>query len=180
MRKVLHVGCGDYHPLRVHPIFRFGDWQEIRFDIDPNVKPDLIGTMTDMSSVEDGGFDAIFSSHNVEHLYPHEVPVALSEFRRVLKPGGFALITLPDIQAVAQLVAADRLEDTAYISPAGPICPIDMMYGLRSSMAAGNLYMAHRTAFTAKTLGQHLLNAGYSEVSVRHGEGYDLWALAVK
>ena len=55
-----------------------------------------------------------------------------------------------------------------------------MMYGLRSSMAAGNLFMAHRTAFTAKTLGQHLLNTGFSEVSVRHGEGYDLWALAVK
>ena len=30
-----------------------------------------------------------------------------AEFRRVLKPGGFALITLPDLQKVAELVAAD-------------------------------------------------------------------------
>jgi predicted SAM-dependent methyltransferase len=43
-----------------------------------------------MKAVASESVDAIFSSHNIEHLYPHEVPVALAEFIRVLKPGLFA------------------------------------------------------------------------------------------
>jgi hypothetical protein len=45
------------------------------------LNPDIVGTMTDMSAVADASVDALFSSHNIEHLYPHEVPVALAEFR---------------------------------------------------------------------------------------------------
>lgn len=103
-----------------------------------------VGTMTDMASVASESGDAIFSSHNIEHLYPHEVPVALAEFLRVLKPNGFAVITCPDLQAVCALVAEDKLTEPAYTSPAGPITPLDILYGLRSSMQKGNLYMAHR------------------------------------
>ena len=123
--------------------------------------------------------DAVWSSHNVEHLYAHEVPVALAEFHRVLRPGGFALITLPDLQKVAELVAADGLEDVAYVSPAGPIRPLDMLYGWRRSIARGNLFMAHHTGFTAKTLGQALRRAGFDPVAVSRS-GFDLWARGTK
>lgn len=116
----------------------------MRLDIDSAVKPDIIGTMTDISAVADGSVDAIFSSHNIEHLYPHEVPLALGEFMRVLKPDGFSVITCPDLQSVAALVAEDKLLDPAYTSPAGAIAPLDILYGHRASMAAGNTYMAHR------------------------------------
>jgi len=50
-------------------------------DIDQSVNPDIVGTMTDMSQVQGASVDALFSSHNIEHLYPHEVPVALADFR---------------------------------------------------------------------------------------------------
>lgn len=177
MKTVLHVGCGYPDPLKLHPAFRNPDWRELRLDIDPEARPDVVATMLDMSAVETGSVDAIFSSHNVEHLFPHEVPVALAEFRRVLKPEGLALITLPDLQKVAELVAADKLEDPAYLSPAGPIAPLDMLYGLRAAMAAGNLYMAHRTGFTARTLLGHLANAGFAWAMVQR-DGWDLWAVA--
>lgn len=108
--------------------------------------------MTDMSQVKDASVDALFSSHNIEHLYPHEVPVALAEFKRVLKPGGFVVITCPDLQAVCALVAEDKLTDAAYVSPAGPIAPIDILYGHRPAMANGNTYMG--------------LYAGIPEISV--------------
>ena len=39
--------------------------------MDESVAPEVIGTMTDMSAVETGLMDALLSSHNVEHLYPH-------------------------------------------------------------------------------------------------------------
>jgi predicted SAM-dependent methyltransferase len=58
------------------------------------VQPDVLGTMTDMSAVATGSVDAVVSSHNMEHLYPHEVPLALAEFVRVLKPDGRALAVL--------------------------------------------------------------------------------------
>ena len=35
-----------------HFVFQSDDWQEVRFDIDESVAPDLIGTMTDMSAKE--------------------------------------------------------------------------------------------------------------------------------
>jgi len=58
-------------------------WKEIRLDIDPANAPEISGTMLDMSAVAEGSVDAIYSSHNIEHLYPDEIPVALKEFLRV-------------------------------------------------------------------------------------------------
>jgi SAM-dependent methyltransferase len=140
--------------LRKHPAgrttaaFASLDWRELRLDIDPTVSPDIVGTMTDMADVPDESVDAVFSSHNIEHLYPHEVPLALAEFLRVMKPGGFAVITCPDLQSIAALVAEDKLTDAAYVSPSGPIAPIDILFGYRPQMAIGNLYMAHHCGFT--------------------------------
>src|SRR5207248_2053781 len=120
---VLHIGCGTYRPDKLHAQFRVPGWRELRLDADPAVEPDIVASMTDMSMIPSGSVHAIWSSHNLEHIFAHEVAQALKEFHRVLHPEGFALITLPDLQRVAELIAADRLEDTAYMSAAGPIAP---------------------------------------------------------
>lgn len=180
MKSFLHVGCGPKHKERTTKAF--STWRELRFDIDESVEPDLVGTMTDMSSVSSESVDAVFSSHNIEHLYPHEVPQALAEFVRVLKSDGIAVITCPDLKSVCALIAEDKLTDPAYTSPAGPIAPLDILYGLRSSMARGNLYMAHRCGFTQKVLTATLQAAGFKSVaSMSRGYPYfDLWAVASK
>lgn len=173
----LHVGCGPKRAEQT-PFAGMG-WQEIRLDINPAVAPDLIGTMTDMAAVADHSVDAVFSSHNIEHLYPDEVPTALAEFRRVLKPNGFALITCPDLRSVCALVANDQLTEPAYTSPAGPIAPIDILFGHRPSLQAGNRYMAHRCGFTQKVLTATLQAAGFQQVaSLQRPSAFDLWALA--
>ena len=179
MKTFLHVGCGPKHKDRTTRGFNTNHWKELRFDIDESVQPDLVGTMTDMSSVASGSVDAVFSSHNIEHLYPHDVPVALAEFLRVLKPDGFAVITCPDLQSVCALIAEDKLTEPAYTSPAGPIAPLDILYGHRPAMARGNLYMAHRCGFTQKVLTGTLQAAGFATVAAkRRGHPYfDLWAL---
>ena len=179
MKTFLHVGCGPKHKDRTTRGFNTNHWKELRFDIDESVQPDLVGTMTDMSSVASGSVDAVFSSHNIEHLYPHDVPVALAEFLRVLKPDGFAVITCPDLQSVCALIAEDKLTEAAYTSPAGPIAPLDILYGHRPAMARGNLYMAHRCGFTQKVLTGTLQAAGFATVAAkRRGHPYyDLWAL---
>ena len=163
------------------PGFDGPDWSEIRLDIDPSVSPDLIGAMTDMSAVQTGSMDAVFSSHNIEHLYPHEVPVALSEFQRVLKDDGFVVITCPDLLSVAQFIVERGLGETAYMSPMGPITPLDMLYGHQGAMGAGNLFMAHRGGFTAQTLLETLQRAGFGKITVIGRKSwFVLWAVATK
>lgn len=180
IKTVLHVGCGLPNPEKLHQLFRGGGWRELRLDIDPGVQPDIVASITAMTPVEDATVDGVYSSHNLEHLFAHEVPVALAEFCRVLKPGGVALVTMPDLQAVAAAIANDQLEDTLYVSPAGPICPVDVLYGFRKSIAAGNVFMAHRTGFTARTLREKLEAAGFTQVRVERGQAFDLWGIGYK
>lgn len=178
-KTLLHVGCGPQRKASIAPGFHSDEWLELRLDIDERVAPDFIGSMTDMSAVADASVDAIYSSHNIEHLYPHEVPQALAEFKRVLKEDGFVVITCPDLQSVCALVAQGKLTEPAYLSAAGPISPIDILYGLRSSMAQGNLYMAHRGGFTTNTMNDALRAAGFPIVaSVARPEFFDIWAIA--
>lgn len=180
MNTFLHVGCGPKRTERRTPGFTPDQWREVRLDIDPGVEPDIIGSMTEMSAVQTASMDAVFSSHNIEHLYPHEVPVALAEFRRVLKSDGYLVITCPDLQSICALVAQDKLLEPAYESPAGPIAPIDILYGHRPHLARGNLYMAHRCGFTQRVLGATLRQSGFGSVVTARREhpAYDLWALA--
>lgn len=178
-RTVLNIGSGPARPEKLHPAFRDADWREVRLDIDPAVEPDIVGSMTDMgAAIADGSVDAIWSSHNIEHLQAHDVPVALAEFRRVLTREGFALITCPDVEAVAALVLEKGLDAVAYVSPAGPVTPLDMLFGHGASIAAGHGFMAHRTGFTVARLARVVLEAGFAEVRLAKGR-FDLWALCL-
>jgi predicted SAM-dependent methyltransferase len=179
-KTVLNVGCG--YPLRqkLHRHFHGPEWREIRLDLDPAVQPDIVCSITDISPVAADWVDAVWSSHNLEHLQRHEVPLALAEFLRVLKPHGLLLVTLPDLQQVARLVAEDRLEESAYVSQSGPITPLDMIFGHTASLARGNQFMAHRTGFTARSLHKLLIEAGFVEVTLRQGVSFDLWATGYK
>ena len=177
MPTFLHVGCGAKRKDQTTRGFNTPDWSEVRLDIDPGARPDIVADMVDMSAVATGSMDAIFSSHNIEHLYQHQTQSALREFRRVLKPSGFAVIGCPDLQAVARLIAEDKLGEPAYQSPAGPVTPHDMLYGFGPQMALGQLFMAHRSGFTRTTLMQALQRAGFARAGARRIY-FDLWVVA--
>ncbi|MBU3632004.1 methyltransferase domain-containing protein [Polynucleobacter sp. AP-Feld-500C-C5] len=180
MKKFLHVGCGPQTKSGLKG-FSSDDWQEIRFDIDQNANPDILGTLVDMTAVSSDSYDAIFSSHNIEHVFPHEVPLALAEFYRVLKPDGFVVITCPDLQAVCEAVVEDKLLEPLYESPAGPISPIDILYGHRGYIERGNHYMAHKCGFTYSALGGAFLSSGFKEIfGGRRPDAFDLWLVAFK
>lgn len=178
-RKFLHVGCGSARKPNVSPGLRGDDWVEIRLDIDPAAEPDIVGTALDMSAVPTGSVDAVFSSHTLEHLYAHEVPLALAEMRRVLKPDGIMVSTVPDLQSAAQMIAEDRLFDTAYMSPAGAITPFDILYSYRGFVGRDRPYMAHHGGFTLTTLMAACTDAQFASVVGARGN-FALWVLASK
>jgi len=179
LKRVLNAGSGSYAARKLHPVFAGDVWHEIRIDIDPQAKPDIVSSITDLkSSFEPQSFDAVWSSHTLEHLYAHEVPLALAEFKRVLKPDGFALITSPDLESVASLILDGGLDKVAYTSPAGPITPLDMLFGHSASITRGQLYMAHKTGFTCALLGRYFVDAGFPMVLVKRQQ-LDLWALGL-
>lgn len=161
---LLHVGCG-YEPLPPG----FGHYAETRLDIDARCEPDIVASMTDLGRI--GPFALVYSSHCLEHLEPHDVPVALSEFRRVLAEDGAAVIMVPDLEGVAPT------DDVLFVSPAGPISGLDLIYGFRPALTQ-QPHMAHRTGFVADTLRAAMETAGFRGVVVERQPNHNLMAVA--
>ncbi|MBB4863424.1 SAM-dependent methyltransferase [Pseudomonas nitritireducens] len=179
IQSVLHVGCGPSRLGDLPALFQTGEWHEVRLDIDEGVEPDIVASMLNMDFVEDCSVDAVFSSHNIEHLYPHEVRTALSEFLRVLKPEGALILKCPDVLSVAQaIVESGSVDSPLYDCSAGPIAALDILYGHRPSMEAGNLFMAHKTAFTSSSLASELFSVGFRRVVIARDILYGLHVVA--
>jgi hypothetical protein len=149
MKRVLHVGCGEKTVADLPPYF--ADWQEIRVDLDPAARPDVVASMTDLSAVASSSVDAVFANHSLEHLYPHDVPLALREFRRVVNDDGFVALVVPDLEAAARMILEGKLHQPAYVSSGGPITAFDMIFG-HSPAVRDSPLMAHKSGFTKHSL----------------------------
>jgi hypothetical protein len=165
MRLLVNAGCGPAGGTRLPTMFR--DWQQLRVDSDPAVSPDIVASITDLSAIPTGCANALWSAHCVEHLYGHEVVHALCEFYRVLADDGFACVIVPDLQAIAQYIATDRLHEPIYQSNAGPVSAHDMIFGFGSAIAQGRESMAHRCGFTPTLLMQRLQETPFAEIVIR-------------
>ncbi len=176
---LLHVGSGPAGAPAVRG-FEAKAWSITRVDANPDAKPDLLASQTDLSAVASGSCQALLSRHTLQHLYPHEVPKALTEFVRVLNATGYAVLSCPNLKSLAELVAQDKLGQTAYTSPAGAVAAIDLLYGPRRALAAGQLALAHHCGFTLKVLLATLRAAGFASVAgiERAGPAHDLWVVA--
>src|ERR1700730_6410229 len=111
-RTFLNAGCGSIDHARLPQFFR--KWRQIRVDVDPGMKPDMVANNADLSAIPDGTVDAIWAAHCVEHLFAHQVPRAFAEFRRVLCESGFVCIIVPDLAAISQWIGTDCLDGESY------------------------------------------------------------------
>ncbi len=166
LKRLLHAGCGT----SALPEFMTSreKYQEVRLDINPAAKPDVVASLTDLGVI--GTFDAVFCSHCVEHLYPQDVRVALAEFYRVTKPGGFAIVIVPDLEDVR------ATEDVLYEYEGGPLTGLDLIYGSRYD-TAGNPFMAHHSGFVSSTLRAAMESAGFDTVTMKRLPKYNLMAV---
>lgn len=105
-------------PLRLH---LGGDqvkegWKILNIQRLPGV--DFVGTCTDLSQFADNSVTEIYGSHIFEHLgYRSELPLALAEAYRVLKPGGLFRAGVPDLDTVSRLLIDPKrtIEELGYL-----------------------------------------------------------------
>lgn len=164
--RILHVGPGNMRlPAWLPPL------EEVRLDLSPDFKPDIIASITDMGDI--GEFSFVYSSHVLEHLYPYDVPKALREFYRVLTPGGMAVVLVPDLEGI------EATDDVLYVSPRGPVTGLDMIYGMSEALPA-EPHMAHHTGFVERTFRKALVAAGFEVMDIARSPAFTLFAMAKK
>lgn len=173
MKRLLHIGCGPKR-LQHLPAFFHNGWEEIRLDIDPAVEPDIVASIVDLSGVDSDAYDAVWSSHNIEHLFHHEAISMLTQLRRVLKPDGWCVVTCPDIRTAMAFALEHGLDAPMYQSAMGPISARDMLYGHMASIQHGNEFMAHKNGFDLNSMAEVFRAAGYPRFYGER-EGTNLW-----
>ena len=139
----LHIGGRIVHP----------DWKI--FDARPGAGVDFVGHCADLSRFDDDSVAEIYASHVIEHLsYKRELPQALSEFNRVLVPGGRVRIGVPDLPTLCAL----------YLDPALDAAE---RYEVTRMMFGGQLDPAdfHYAGFDEESLTAYLRKAGFVDVA---------------
>jgi SAM-dependent methyltransferase len=177
---VYNLGAGARRILKdLPPDHPLSGWTEVRVDLNPASRPDIVADLTDLGGkVADGAADLVMLSHVIEHFFDHQVDTVLREVARILHPQGAAVFKCPDLAQLARLIIDEDLERDIYTSPAGPIRVLDVMYGHRASVAKGDVLMAHRTGFTESSLADRLLRAGFAEVRSVKGPSVDFHCVA--
>ena len=162
--RVLNVG-GNSKAIAIPE--HYAGWNHLLLDIAPGPDVDVLLDARKLAEYEGAKFDSIYSSHNLEHFYPHDVPKVLSGFVHALAADGYVDIRVPDLPSVMKEVV-DRgmeLDDTLYVSPAGPISAHDVIYGWGAEIERSGVdFFAHKRGFSVKSLSQALAAAGFVHI----------------
>jgi predicted SAM-dependent methyltransferase len=139
----LHIGGTRPHP----------DWKIV--DVEPRPEVDYVMNAADLSAFADESVDVIYTSHVLEHFHHtlnNELLRVLIEWRRVLKPGGKLLISVPDLRVLCWLYGNPNL------------LPEERMHLMRI-MFGGQTdeYDVHKAGLDFEILGMYVEQAGFSD-----------------
>jgi SAM-dependent methyltransferase len=110
--------------------------------------------------------DAIYASHVLEHLYVEDAERLLRECQRVLRPGGYLRLVLPDLRSmVAEYLAAADPEAALRLNRRLLFRPERRPQGLwhRLQAAFGDMH-SHKFMYDLPCLSQRLAVAGFSDI----------------
>ena len=93
---VADIGCGLWSPHMENCKIK-------RFDINPKANPDVICDIRAIPEADET-FDAVYSSHVLEHFYFWEAPELVQEWSRILKVGGEIKIRVPNFAWAAEMI----------------------------------------------------------------------------
>lgn len=139
----LHLGGKEAHP----------DWKIL--DIEPRPEVDIIGDAADLSQFADNSVETIYASHILEHFHyglGNELLKTLSEWYRVLQPGGKLMVSVPNLQVLCWL----------YLNPT--LDPMQRIHIMRIMFGGHmNEYDVHRVGFDPEVLALYLQEVGFAD-----------------
>lgn len=148
----LNLGCGD----KLLPHYINIDAAPIR----DGRQPDLICDACDLTPFADNSVDEVLSVHLIEHIFPGEVPNAISEWIRVLKPGGRLVIECPNLLSACEALVnmpEAAMESTGEAAQR-------TMWAFYGDPVAGDPLMTHKWGYTPQSLSRLLRDAGLRDV----------------
>ena len=128
-------------------------------------------------------FQRLYVEQSLEHLQAHHVGWVLGQCLRLLTVEGVLVVRCPDLKALCQLVATNRLTEPLYEMASLPVTALDLLFGHRAQIARGDAGVLRRSGFTEGLLIATLRHHGFRTVrSVTRPSAphFDLWALASK
>lgn len=118
-----------------------------------------VGDILDGLPYEDNYFDYIVANHSLQMIRFEDLPQALNELKRVLKPQGVLRILVPDARKAMVEV---RRGHAGYFPIADELAPTHEGKYLRYLFWHGDA----RSAFTRTTLCQLLVDVGFANAAV--------------
>lgn len=126
----------------------------------------------------DRSADEALLSHVLEHFGYADAETMCREILRVLKPGGFAIIEVPDVQwCIAQFLGAP--EANAYTNPSYDY-NTDHRWGLFAQAIWGDQHndgLYHKWGYTAPRLFHLLAHAGFADIQIRYVHSHGVQCL---
>lgn len=111
----------------------------------------------DAIPLEDGSVEEIMAIHLFEHFYRWECDTVIAEWLRLLQPGGRLVLELPNLIKCCENVIHGRM--------VGGKEPDQLsMWGLYGDPREGDPFMAHRWAWSPKTLKNFLESKGFIKI----------------
>src|SRR5271157_1386948 len=137
---LLHVGCGN-HKFEKWINADFYNFHDLLFNRE--FVPDWMLDLTRPIRCPDAYWDGIFTEHALEHLTYSQCIFTLSEMHRILKPGAWIRIVLPDIAKYVAYYNGELPDERFDQFPRGPaaISNITQCWGHKSVWDAQLLCM---------------------------------------
>jgi predicted SAM-dependent methyltransferase len=142
----LHIGGQEPHP----------DWKILDIEARPEV--DFVCNAANLKQFADESVAAIYASHVLEHFHyqlDNELLSTLTEWYRVLQPGGQLFISVPDLKTLCWL----------YLNP--NLMPLERHHLMRIMFGGQtNAFDVHKVGFDADILAMYLEEVGFQGYEV--------------
>lgn len=132
---------------------RAAGWEVL--DVTPSPAVDHVADARNLSIFGNDTFAAVYASHVVEHFdYKDELAATLTEWCRVMEPGGTLYISVPDLDVLARLFL-----DRQKLSPQERFFVMQMIFG-----GHADKFDYHLVGLNDQFLGSFLRLAGFTDM----------------